>query len=260
MRRERLAAALPWLRAAWETGAPLAALPEEARPRTLAEGYRLQAMMAGVLGFEVAGWRIAGVGKTARACVGARSPFAGRIFAPRILRSGAVLPGRAMRVRGVAPVYAVELSRDLPPRTEPYTSWEVARAVGCIRPAIEVVEPRWTEWRNVGLPGIVADFAATGFLVLGVSARRPADTVQGDAVAELRVNGGTAARSDGTVASEGPLAALVWLANQLRRSNGLAAGQVVSTGSRTGLHLAAPGDRITVRLQGAGVASLAFTG
>ncbi|HZH27531.1 MAG TPA: fumarylacetoacetate hydrolase family protein [Azospirillaceae bacterium] len=259
MTRARLAAALPWLQEAWETGAPLAALPEDARPRTLAEGYRLQAMMAGVLGHKVAGWRIAGVGKAARALVGARRPFAGRIFASRILRSGAVLPGRAMRVRGVAPVYAVELSRDLPPRAAPYTSWEVAQAVGCIRPAIEVVEPRWTEWRNVGLPGIVADFAATGFLALG-PARRPADTDHGDVEAELKVNGEVAARSTRAAAGEGPLAALVWLANLQRRSDGLGAGQVVSTGSRTGLHLAAPGDRITVRLQGAGVASLAFTG
>jgi 2-keto-4-pentenoate hydratase len=47
-----------------------------------------------------------------------------------------------------------------------------------------------------------------------------------------------------------PLLPAVDLVNLLRATSGVRAGQVVTTGAYTGLHVAAPGQRITARFAG----------
>jgi 2-keto-4-pentenoate hydratase len=53
---------------------------------------------------------------------------------------------------------------------------------------------------------------------------------------------------------------VVWLANHLaERCGGLKAGQIVTTGSCTGLPFAKPGDRAIVTFEHLGTAQVTFT-
>jgi len=161
---------------AWETGAPLAELPPDRRPRTPAEGYRVQELLTEALGFPVSGWKIGATTPAARRMFRTRAPFAARLYGPRMLSAGARLPGAALRLRGVESEITLRLGRDLPARRSPYGLDEVRDAVDAVIPSIEVVEPRWADWLAAGIPSIVADGGGNGWMVLGApleGARRP---------------------------------------------------------------------------------------
>jgi 2-keto-4-pentenoate hydratase len=257
-RPSRTAWAAAWLEEAFVSGAPLARLPDDLRPRTAAEGYRAQARLVAALGIPVGGWKIGCTSAAARAILGARGPFAGRVLAPRILASGAALPGRALRTRGLEPEIAVTLARDLPPRAEPYGTAEVADAIATFHPAIEVVEPRWDRWLEVGVPSVIADLGANGWLVLGEGT---APAALGDPLAvtvRMTVDGTAPVEGGAAAVDGGPVGALTWLANHLRRSEGLRVGEVVSTGTCAGFVQAPAEAAATARFEGLGTVSLRF--
>jgi 2-keto-4-pentenoate hydratase len=74
------------------------------------------------------------------------------------------------------------------------------------------------------------------------------------------VNGETVAEGSGANVLGDPVEALVWLANDQReRGAGLLAGQVVITGSCTGVNMAVAGDRVRADFGELGAVELEFT-
>jgi 2-keto-4-pentenoate hydratase len=59
-------------------------------------------------------------------------------------------------------------------------------------------------------------------------------------------------------ASKDPLLPAVALVNDRRRSSGIGAGQIVTTGTYTGLHYAKPGQRVAVRFKDFGSVEVQF--
>jgi 2-keto-4-pentenoate hydratase len=260
--RGRLQRAVGLIAAAWESGAPLAELPPDLRPRTPAEGYRMQEMLGAALGFPVSGWKVGATTPAARRMFRTRAPFAARLYGPRVLDAGARLPGSALRLRGVECEVTLRLGRDLPARRSPYGLDEVRDAVDAVVPSIEVVEPRWADWIAAGIPSVVADGGGNGWMVLGqalAGARRPKGDLS-DLPVELEIDGEVAVRGTGANAHGGPYLSLLWLANRMRTGPGLQAGMIVATGSCTGLHKAAPGNAVVARFGALGSVSLTFGG
>jgi 2-keto-4-pentenoate hydratase len=136
--------------------------------------------------------------------------------------------------------------RELPPRATPYTEAEVLEAIAAAFPAIELVSSRYADPSKVSVPESMADAVAHAGFVMGedVPGWRGQDlaglTVRqtcGGAVQVERVGGNP---------SGGPLVALVWLANHLPSVGlQLRAGEVVTTGSCTGLLYVDGGQRVT---------------
>ena len=93
MTPDGLKASVAYLAHAWQIGEALRELPENGRPGTLTQAYRLQDKLAEELGFEIAGWKVGATGAPARKLLKARGPFAGRVFAGRVHYNGVTLPG-----------------------------------------------------------------------------------------------------------------------------------------------------------------------
>lgn len=222
----------------------LEALPEPLRPADAAEGYAIQDAFARLWGIEVAGWKVACTAAEQQRFLGVDEPFSGRVFAPYLLESPATLASAAFHMRGLEGEFAFRLGRALPPRAEAYDRDEVAEAVAALCPAVEVVDPRFQDWLAVGAPSLIADNAVNGALVLGPGTEdwRAVD-LERHAV-RMTCNGETVGEGTGAEALGNPLNALAWLANNLSgRGLGLEAGQVVTTGTCTGIHPAPPGAR-----------------
>lgn len=258
MKQEALARAVAWLAEAWRMGTPLPALPDGHRPRTAAEGMRLQDALAKELEFEVGGWKVGCSSKYAQKLLKTRGPFAGRVFAARIYDSGATLPGAAYHLRGLEGEFAFVLARDLKPRRRAYTRAEVAAAVGALRPAIEVVDSRFTDWMKVNTASLIADMGCNGALVLGAPVARWRTLDLRKVPARMAVNGTTVGEGTGAAALGDPLLSLTWLANLLRRRHGLKAGQVIATGTCTGFHRAGPTDEVAAEFGRLGTVRLRF--
>jgi 2-keto-4-pentenoate hydratase len=224
-------------------------LPEDCRPATIADGYRIQDGVAAALGVATAGWKIACTSDEACKILGADGPFAGRVLAPFVLDSPAELSAGAFHMRGLEGEFAFRLGADLPAAGGPYAAEEMAAAVECLHPAIEIVDSRFSDWIGVGSPSLAADNAA-GWQ----------STDLNDVEVSMALNGETKKTGTGADVLGHPLAALAWLANdRAAHGGGLRAGEVVTTGTCTGVVFANAGDTGVAHFGPFGAVAVTFT-
>lgn len=232
-----------------DSGRRIAALPPELIPVTAAAAYEVQALVAARLG-SIAGWK-----------VGAASPTAeitcAPLFASLVAASPARFPARQFPLGGIEGELAFQLGRALPPRAEAYGEDEVWAAVATLHPAIELVNSRYTDVRSSDKRALLADNQANGAFCYGAGLEdwRHVDFL--NQPARLEIDGKEAASAVGGSAAGHPKQLLARLANHCaERQLGLAAGIIITTGTHTGLVLAAPGATATVRFSGIGKASV----
>jgi 2-keto-4-pentenoate hydratase len=254
----RLAPAAGFLAECWRMGQTLPELPESCRPRNLTEAYKLQALLAADLGFERAGWKIGCTSAAARAILKSDGPFAGRVFLARCHPSGSRIASAQYRMRGLEGEFAFVLGKDLRPRKKPYTRADVLAAVEDLHPAIEIVDSRYTDWLKVTLPELVADMGSNGALIVGAPAKNWRRKNLAEIAVTMKAAGKIVGKGKGGDALGHPLDALAWLANNPIVPEGLEAGEIVSTGTCTGLHRAGPDDKVAADFGALGKVELVF--
>ncbi|MEM7405555.1 MAG: fumarylacetoacetate hydrolase family protein [Pseudomonadota bacterium] len=206
--------------------------------------YTIAGMVAARLGWDVVGWKIAATNDRMRKALRTNAPIYGRVFAPRIVPS----PARVEHAQQVNPIpeveYQVRLGANLPPRDAPYTLADIDAAVASLHPGIELAECRFThDERFPPLPAILADGAGSGTLVCGPAIENWRDQDIANQEVVLYCNGERRRSGTAAEAMEHPLVPLTWLANELSRTRvGLRAGQIISTGTLTGMLRPRAGD------------------
>jgi 2-keto-4-pentenoate hydratase len=244
--------------AAWQERRLLEALPEDCRPRTLAEGYAAQAALGALAGPTI-GWKIAATSAAGQRHIGVDGPLAGRLYERFAHGSGAVLPAAHLHMRVAEAEFCFRLGRDLPPRGRDYGRAEVMDAVAALHLAIEVPDSRFRDFAAAGAPQLLADDSCAAFFVLGPEAAswRGRD-LAAHAVAARR-NGALAATGSGANVLGDPWIALSWIANDLaRRGPGLKAGEVVTTGTCVTPVPIAPGDAVVADFGALGTVEARF--
>ncbi len=226
-------------------GAPLAALPEAERPADAAAAYAVQDAVVAALG-GIGGWK-----------VGAASPAAEPACSPLpaagVVASGHEFPPGAFRLNGLEAEIAFKLAFDLPPRGSPYGEEDVLAAIATVHPAIEILDSRFVDMRAVDPLSALADFGSHGALVVGPG--RTVDRRVDQTRQPVRLEAGERALYEGVGgnAAGDVIRLLAWLANHAAaRCGGLRAGQVVTTGSCSGLTFARPPERVRALLAGIG--------
>ncbi|MCP4329782.1 MAG: hydratase [Alphaproteobacteria bacterium] len=234
--------------------------PAECRPATMADGYRIQDGVAAALDVPRAGWKIACTSDEACEILSADGPFPGRVFASVLVDSPAELSAGAFHFRGLEGEFAFRLGADLPPSGAPYSAGDMASAIECLYPAIEIVNSRFIEWTKAGAPSLAADNAVNGALVIGPAVTGWQSTDLAAHGVSLSVNGAVRQTGTGADVLGNPLAALAWLANDRADwIGGLKAGDVVTTGTCTGIVYAEAGDSATADFGDLGAVTVAFT-
>ena len=228
----------------WREGTVIDALPAPLRPADRAEGYAIQALLEHAGAGAPRGWKIAATNEEMRRALRTDSPIYGRVYAGCIASS----PYRVARATLCSPIpeveYQVRLGADLPVREKPYTVEEVTDAVASLHPGLELAECRFIhDAAFPPLPAILADGAGCGTLIPGpaITDWRNRD-IAGQEVT-LSSNGTIRRRGTAAAALEHPLVPLTWLANELSRTGiGMKAGQMISTGTMTGMLAPKPGE------------------
>ena len=204
-------------------------------PVSLDDGYAVNRQVTRRLGWELLGWKIAGTTEAVRAKLRLDAPIYGRTYRRFMMQS----PARLDWVKLLDPLveceFFVTLAHDLPARAAPWTMKEVVAAVGNVHAGVELAECRFPNSCLPPLPAILADGAASGRYVFG-------EPIPGwrnglaDVPVALEVNGVQRHQGSGADVMGDPLAPLLWLAEELRRrGEGLMAGEMISTGSTTGM-------------------------
>ena len=256
MKAEAAAEAASHLARCWQIGFKLTELPPDCRPRTLRDGMQVQAALVAELDLPVGGWKVGCTSTAAQRYLKIKEPIAGRLIATRLFDHSAALPSDGCR--GIEGEFAFVLGRDLPPRKRPYTRTEVMAAIKTLRPAIEIIDPRYEDWLKVNAASIVADLSGNGWLVLGAPVARWRTLDLRKQKVRVTVDGKAAAEGTGAEALGDPLKVMVWLANFLGAYDGLKAGEVVTTGTCTGFFQAPPSSTVVADFGKLGQVSVAF--
>jgi 2-keto-4-pentenoate hydratase len=164
-----------------------------------------------------------------------------------------------MRMIGVEAEVAFRFARDLPPRSRPYPEKAIAAAVGEVVVAIELCDTRLANWKEASGLWKLADFQTSSALVVGSGTAdwQAIDFLQQGAVFRI---GARVAKAKGAHPYGNPFRLLPWLVKHcMKRGYGMRAGDVITTGSWTGLEIAKAGDEVMARFPGIGECTLRIT-
>jgi 2-keto-4-pentenoate hydratase len=213
-------------------------------PRDVAAAYVVQAAITRLAGLAQVGWKLGATTRAAQELLGVDQPFLGPLFAPHCHADSAEVVLPVAHAPGLESEFLVGLGADLPARAEAYDAEEVAAAVGFIAPAFEIVGARFAG----GLAGrgllAIADGGANIAVVQGEPVRdwRRFDLSRHGV--RLGLNGDdTASGSSSALVFGDPIGAVAWLASHpLLAGRGLRRGEIVMTGTCTGLTPIRAGD------------------
>ena len=168
-----------------------------------------------------------------------------RMLATNCFDHPADLSNHFFFMRALECEFAFTLRVDLPANGAPYDQATIVAAVDSMHPSIEISDSRYIDWTNVGGPALVADNCNDGAFVRGTKVSTWRYTDLNNHAVTLYINDEPVSSGSGGEVITGPLGVLVWLANELATSGeGLLAGQVVTTGSCTGVVVAEADDRV----------------
>lgn len=231
---------------------PIDGLPAGLSPPTFEAAFAIQDAVMAMLGERAGGWKV-GVSPNAPATC---AP----LFASTIHPSPYRIPAVEVPYCGVEGEIAVRLGRDLPKRATPYAREDIVAAIDGVCAAIEIVDSRYTDLMRRGAEDKLADNVSNGAFAYGPMVTDWQKLDLSALKVRLDVAGKTLTDKVGGSPSGDPLIAVVWLANHLTgRDGGLRKGQIVTTGSCTGLPFAKPGDTAVVTFEGLGTAEVTFT-
>ncbi|TPI41338.1 hypothetical protein FJ414_07625 [Mesorhizobium sp. B3-1-6] len=225
-------------------------LPPDSRPHSAAEAEAIQHAVVAGLGDRIAGWKVAlseefGV-------------MRGALLTSRVYATEARIPAVEMPGLCIEAEIAFRCDADLPPRREVYLRAEIEDKVTALV-GMEVVDSRFRDAANVPAIERAADFMSNGGFVVGkvradwrgrdFMALAASVIVNGEAVVDRKVGG---------LAPKDPVIPLVALVNTLRESTGLFRGQIVTTGTYSGVTRCSPGDTVQVVFDDFGDATVRF--
>ena len=235
---------------------------DEHRPRDEASAYAVQRGVAEASGYEIVGVKIGATAQVAMDLLGVSGPFFGPLYREAFRRDGATVSLPIAHAPGIEVEFAVGLAADLPHRAEPWTKKEVEAAVAWVGPAFEIVGTRLES----GLAGAgmlaIADGGANIDFVHGPPGAAWRDVDLTAHPVTRRINGvEVASGHSGMLVFGDPISGVAWLANHPELgARGLKAGDVVTTGTCTGITPLSPGDEAEADYGALGKVRARFSG
>ena len=234
--------------------------PNEA-PTTLEDALAIQRAAIACSGMASIGFKVGSTSAEAQKVLNTTEPGASPVLSGFFHESPATIPIDPNHGPAVEGEFALRLGADIPPRDTEYSFQEVFQAIDGAAAAIEVVGSRLAG----GLVGkgrllTTMDFGANIALAVGdmVTDWRGFDLAAHEV--KLSLNGDLREEGVGARALGHPINVLQWLANkQSQTGRGLVKGEIVSTGTCTGVLGVAPGDHVIADFGQLGCVEINFT-
>jgi 2-keto-4-pentenoate hydratase len=232
----RIGAAADVLAAARRDGQLLERLPDENRPRSLAEGYEIQNAFIKIWPDKLAGWKIGATSHVTMERFGVSEPIYGPFFAGDVYASPAAPTAGSLQHMAIESEFAYRLGKDLPARATPYSREEIIDAIDAVIPCFEIVSPRFVRIPFDDVASAVADCMLNYAMILGtpITDWRGIDAARHPV--QLRIDGMVTGEGNGSDCLGDPRNVLDWIVEKLRASGtSLKRGEILSTGTCTGI-------------------------
>ena len=199
--------------------------------------YGVQRKVEALVAMPRYGWKVGATSQEAQRVLDIEEPATAPMFAPTSFQSPAdvaVFPGQSASVESE---FAFRFARDLPKRATPYSLDEVIDAVDALLPAIEIVGGRFEGgFGRLGPIRLIADMVAHTAFVSGEETTNWRGIDLRTHSITLFRNGERVGEGTGSRVLGDPLLVLHWTANHLlNRGESIEAGQIVTTGTCTGI-------------------------
>ena len=213
-------------------------------PPTRADAYRVAYLVEQELGWEVNGWKIAATNMEMQQALRTDTPIYGRVYKQFVKPSPCFLNFENLSSPIPEAEYQAFLGKDLPPKVEPYEINEVSDAVASLHPGLELAECRFKyDKKFPPLEAILSDGAGSGVLVYGLPIANWRNVDIANQEVSLFCNDTLRRKGTASTALKHPLVPLTWLANELSQTGiGMKKGQIISTGTLTGMLIPKKGD------------------
>ena len=227
----------------------------------LETGYRVQTEQIALSGERVSGWKIGATSAAAKQVLGLDTAVFGPVADGTVHEEASAVPLQPDQGNFIECEFTVRLAKDLPEREAPYTFAEIIDAIDTVQASFEVVTCRLQS----GLAGagnlVVADFGVNGGAVLGQTIAREYWEGLSEITVGLSIDGEKAAEGSGAGTGWGHVFdAVAWLAGQQSKmARALKAGDLVMTGTCTGVLPIKPGQKFEADFGGLASVSATFT-
>ncbi len=192
-----------------------------------------------------------------QAQLGVDQPDFGTLFADMAFPNGSEIPWERMQQPKAEAEIALIMKRAL--RSPDVSPDELAAAIDCVVPAIEIVGSRIGGW-DIRISDTIADNASSGLYVLGEprSPLGPLDLAGARMV--MHRNGEQVSEGTGADCLGSPLAAALWLARKNAEiGTPLEAGDTILTGALGPMSDVRPGDSFSADISGIGSVSFSVS-
>jgi 2-oxo-3-hexenedioate decarboxylase/2-keto-4-pentenoate hydratase len=243
---------------------PIEALSPRSRPQDEAQGYALQSEVNRMLSKaglgHVVGHKIGCTTSVMQAFLGIPNPCAGDIFEATVRHGSATVPRSGFVKLGIECEIAVELGRNVFPSDGPFTRETVAPAVHAVMAAMEIVDDRYRNYGELGVPTLIGDDFFDSGCVLGEPVTDWRDLDLSSLSGATWINGKEVGRGTGGLIMGHPFDALAWLAHsRAARGMGLKQGEFVLLGSVVETKWLNAGDVARIEIESLGSATLKVT-
>jgi 2-oxo-hept-3-ene-1,7-dioate hydratase len=213
-------------------------------PPTRVDAYRVAFLVEQELGWEVSGWKIAATNMEMQQALRTDTPIYGRVYKQFVKQSPCLVNFEHLSSPIPEAEYQAFLGKDLPPKAEPYEINEVSDAVASLHPGLELAECRFKyDKKFPPLEAILSDGAGSGVLVYGLPIVNWRNVDIANQEVSLFCNDTLRRKGTASTALKHPLVPLTWLANELSQTGiGMKKGQIISTGTLTGMLIPKKGD------------------
>ena len=223
------------------------------------DAYRIQQRMNArrlAAGERIVGRKVGVTSKAVMNMLGVFQPDFGMLTDAMVYNEGQPVEAGTLIQPKAEGEIAFVLGRDL--KGPGITAADVLAATEGVMACFEIVDSRIRDWK-IRIQDTVADNASCGVFVLGDRMVDPRDVDLVTCGMVLEKNGEVVATGAGAAALGHPANAVAWLVNTLGRLDiGLAAGEVVLSGSLAAMVPAAAGDSLRVTIGGIGGCSVRF--
>lgn len=233
-------------------------LPDRCAPRDEADAYAIQEALRQLREADLgttAGYKVALTSNVMQQMLRFNSPFAGPLHANLIHRNGARLDHSRYGRLCIECELAAVLGKTLLPAGAPYTREQIADAVDTIAPALELVDDRNADYKNISplVLTLIADNAWNAGIVVGPAMKDWRHLDLANLHGTVQVNGDIVGEGEGRDVLGHPLEALRWLVNTITaQGKEIHKGMVVMTGTMIATKFVAPGDNLRFSVDGLG--------
>jgi len=225
------------------------------------DAYAIQARLSECAAARIVGYKIGATLAPALDMLSLSEPFFGPLFDTHCRANGASVALSGEHKNMLETEFVIGLGADIPAREKPWERDEIMHAVAWVSGGFEIVGTRFdTEFKGAGRH-FIADSGANVDFVMGAKYTDWQSLDLSGHPATLHINGEEKATGhSGMSLWEHPVGPVAWLASHRAMANrGLKAGDIITTGSCTGMTPVSAGDRAEADFGSIGKVSVKFT-